>query len=62
MSVDQVLEAARTITTIRIKLPEHGGFFTKTLFLTKKHQAIKPLFEKYPLILNLGDALMKSGK
>ena len=46
MSVDQVLEAARTITTIRIKLPEHGGFFTKTLFLTKKHQAIRPLFEK----------------
>ena len=46
MSVDQVLEAAKTITTIRIRLPEHGSFFTKTLFLTDKHLAIRPLFEK----------------
>ena len=46
MSVDQVLEAARTITTIRIRMPEHDCYFTKTLFLTKKHLAIKPLYEK----------------
>ena len=46
MSVDQVLEAAKTITTIRIRLPEHGSFFTKTLFLTDKHLEIRPLFEK----------------
>jgi transposase len=45
MSVDQVLDAAKTITTIRIKMPENGSFFTKTLFLTKKHLAIKPLFQ-----------------
>ena len=45
MSVDQVLDAAKTITTIKIKMPENGSFFTKTLFLTKKHLAIKPLFQ-----------------
>ena len=45
MSVDHVLDAAKTITTIRIKLPENGTYFTKTLFLTEKHLAIKPLFD-----------------
>ena len=44
MSVDQVLDIAKTITTIKIKLPKNGMFFTKTLFLTEKHLAIKPLF------------------
>ncbi len=44
MSVDKVLDAAKTITTIRIRMPENGTYFTKTLFLTKKHLAIKPLF------------------
>lgn len=49
MSVDRVLDAAKTITTIKIKMPENGSFFTKTLFLTKKHIAIKPLFESHAL-------------
>ncbi len=44
MSVDHVLDIAKTITTIKIKLPKNGTFFTKTLFLTEKHLAIKPLF------------------
>ena len=44
MSVDQVLDIAQTITTIKIKLPKNGTFFTKTLFLMEKHLAIKPLF------------------
>ena len=44
MSVDKVLDAAKTITTIKIRMPENGTYFTKTLFLTKKHLAIKPLF------------------
>ena len=43
MSVDHVLDAAKTITTIRIKMPENGSCFTKTLFLTEKHLAIKTL-------------------
>lgn len=44
MSVDHVLDIAKTITTIKIRLPENGTFFTKTLFLMEKHLAIKPLF------------------
>ena len=45
MSVDKVLDAAKTITTIRVRLPENRSSFTKTLFLTEKHLAIKPLFD-----------------
>lgn len=44
MSVDKVLDAAKTITTIRVRMPENGTYFTKTLFLTEKHLAVKPLF------------------
>lgn len=44
MSVDKVLDAAKTITTIRVRVPENGTFFTKVLFLTEKHQAINPFF------------------
>ena len=44
-SVDKVLEAAKTITTIRVWMPENGTYFTKTLFLTEKHLAVKPLFD-----------------
>ena len=46
MSVDHVLDAAKTITTIRIKMPENGTCFTKTLFLTEKHLAVRPLFRE----------------
>ena len=45
MSVDKVLDAAKTITTIRVRLPENRKTFTKTLFLTEKHLAVKPLFD-----------------
>lgn len=40
-----VLETAKTITTIRVKLPENGEIYTKTLFLTDKQRAIQPLFD-----------------
>ena len=45
MSVDKVLDAAKTITTIRVRLPESRTTFTKTLFLTEKQYAVKPLFD-----------------
>ena len=45
MRVDNLHEAAKTITTIRIRMPENGTYFTKTLFLTEKHLAVKPLFD-----------------
>ena len=45
MSVDHVLDTAKTITTIRVRMPENGTYFDKTLFLTEKHLFIKPLFD-----------------
>ncbi len=45
LSVNKVLEAAKTITTIRINLPQNGGVYTKTLFLTEKQRAIQSLFD-----------------
>ena len=45
LSVDKVLDAAKTITTIKVWLPENRTFFTKTLFLTERHLAVKPLFD-----------------
>jgi transposase len=45
LSVDKVLDIAKTITTIRVNMPENRKVYTKTLFLTEKHQTIKPLFE-----------------
>ena len=45
MSVDHVLDIAKTITTLRVRLPENGGCLTKTMFLTDKHHAIEPLFD-----------------
>ena len=44
MSVDSVLDAAKTITTVMVRMPENGGYYTKTMFLTDKHYAIEPLF------------------
>ena len=43
LSVDTVLDIAKTIPTISVKMAE--GTLTKTLFLTKRQKQIKPLFE-----------------
>lgn len=45
LSVDKVLDIAKTITAIRVKMPENGKFYTKTLFLNDKHRSILSLFE-----------------
>lgn len=42
MSVDKVLEIAKTITTLKIRLP-NGEYYTQTLFTTPNQEAIKPL-------------------
>ena len=44
MSVEKVLDIAKTITTIRINLPHNQSVYTQTLFLTEKQKSIKPLF------------------
>lgn len=46
LSVDKVLDIAKTITTLKIKLPVSGNTITKTMLLTKKHKSIAMLFEE----------------
>jgi transposase len=46
MSVDKVLDIAKTITTIKVKLRESNETLTKTMLLTKKHRSIAGLFEQ----------------
>ncbi len=45
LSVDNVLKIAKTITTIKIKLPTSKKSITKTMLLTSKHKSIKMLFD-----------------
>jgi transposase len=46
LSVDRVLSIAKTITTMKIKLPISGETLTKTMLLTQKHKSIAILFDK----------------
>lgn len=46
MSVDKVLDIAKTITTIKVNLPKSGNTMTKTLLLTQKHKSIAQLFDE----------------
>ena len=50
ISVGKVLDVAKTITTIKVNMPENRMIYTKTLFLTEKHQQVKPLFELNGLV------------
>ncbi|MBQ2489421.1 MAG: hypothetical protein II525_06425 [Bacteroidales bacterium] len=44
MSVDKVLNIAKTITTIRLQLP-NGELYTETLYTTPQQEAIRPLID-----------------
>ena len=46
LSVDKVLDIARTITTVKVKLPTSKTTLTKTMILTSKHKAIEILFDE----------------
>jgi hypothetical protein len=46
LSVDKVLNIAKTITTLKIKMPVCGETFTKTMILTQKHKSIAKLFDQ----------------
>lgn len=46
MSVEQVISVAKTITTIKVYMPQHRAYYAKTLFLTKPQQDIRQLFEE----------------
>ena len=45
LSVDKVIDIAKTVPTIKLSLPYGDTERVKTLFLTEKHQRIKPLFD-----------------
>lgn len=45
MSVDTVLKIAKTITTIRLRLPLNGQTISRTMILTPEHRSIKPLLD-----------------
>ena len=45
MSVDTVLKIAKTITTIRLKLPLNDAVISRTMMLTSEQRSIKPLFD-----------------
>jgi len=46
MSVDKVLDIAKTITTIKINLPISGNTITQTMLLTQRHKSIAQLFDE----------------
>jgi hypothetical protein len=46
LSVDKVLNIAKTITTLKIKLPASGETLLKTMLITAKHNSIKPLYDE----------------
>ena len=46
LSVDKVLDIAKTITTIKINLPKSGNTMTKTMLLTQRHKSIAHLFDE----------------
>lgn len=46
LSVDKVLAIAKTITTVKIKLPISRKTLTKTMMLTPKHKSIETLFDE----------------
>jgi Transposase len=44
LSVDKVLYIAKTITTIKIRLPQSRQVISKTMLITTRHKLIEPLF------------------
>ena len=46
LSVDKVLDIAKTITTIKIWLPETRQTISRTMLLTERHKSIKCLFDE----------------
>jgi transposase len=62
LSVDKVLDIARTITTMKIRLPLSNETLTKTMLLTARHKLISRLFDSDFLVkFCWGVALSKAG-
>ncbi|KAA6318646.1 hypothetical protein EZS27_031374, partial [termite gut metagenome] len=61
LSVDKVLDIAKTITTLKIRLPISNETIARTMLITAKHKSIAKLFDDFFLEICLGVALSKSG-
>jgi transposase len=46
LSVEKVLNIAKTVITLKIKLPVCGETLTKTMLITQKHKSIEKLFNQ----------------
>ena len=46
LSVNKVLDIAKTITTLKIRLPISNEILRKTMILTPKHKSIEKLFDE----------------
>lgn len=46
MSVEKVLDIAKTITTIKINLPKSGNIMTRTMLITQRQKSIAQLFDE----------------
>ena len=46
LSVNKVLDIARTITTIKVRLPKAGQTISRTMLLTDRHKSISCLFDE----------------
>jgi transposase len=46
LSVDKVLDIAKTITTVKVKLQQSKETITKTMLITQKHKSIAQLFDQ----------------
>jgi len=45
LSVDKVLSIAKTVTSLKVKLPASGEILTKIMLITPKHLSISKLFD-----------------
>ena len=46
LSVDKALNIAKTVTTLKIKLPISNKTILKTMLITPQHKTIAPLFDE----------------
>jgi hypothetical protein len=53
ISADTVLSIAKTITTIRVRLPQNKCMVTKTMLLTDRQRILQPLFDAIDSNLSL---------
>lgn len=44
-SADTIISIAKTITTVRVRMPHNKSVFTKTMFLTERQRSIRKIFD-----------------